>query len=85
MFCVAECAEIDHVRKIFETNVFGLMRMTNAVVPHMKARESGHIIHISSIYGLLGVPFGEYYSSTKFAVEGYAESFAPVLRKFNIK
>ncbi|KAK3749952.1 hypothetical protein QZH41_013862 [Actinostola sp. cb2023] len=85
LFCVAECVDIDKVKMVFETNVFGLIRVTNSVVPHMKAQKSGHIVNISSVYGLLGLPFGEYYCSSKFAIEGYAESLAAVLHKFNVK
>lgn len=85
LFCVAECANMDKVKSIFDTNVFGLIRMTNSVVPHMKKQRSGHIVNIGSVYGLIGVPFGELYSATKFAIEGFTESFAPVLQKFNIR
>lgn len=51
----------------------------------MKAKESGHIINISSHAGVVGFPTDEIYSSTKFAVEGLTESMAPTLRQFNIR
>lgn len=85
VFSPAECVQDDIINSIFNTNVFGLMHVTNEVIPYMKSRESGHIVNISAVYGLVGLPFGEYYCSSKFAVEGYAESLAPVLQKFNIK
>lgn len=85
LFSPAECVDVEKIQSIFNTNAFGFMHMTNQVIPGMKSRESGHIVHVSSVYGMIGVPFGEYYCSSKFAVEGYAESLAPILQKFNIK
>ena len=85
LFGVTECAGMDKVKNIFDTNVFGLIRMTTSVVPVMKKQQSGHIVNIGSVYGLIGAPFGELYSATKFAIEGFTESYAPVLQKFNIR
>lgn len=80
-----EKVSMDEIRGLYETNVFGLFRVTQAVIPKMKAKKSGHIINVSSIAGLIGcLPYFEYYNSTKFAVEGFSESIAALLQPFNI-
>jgi short-subunit dehydrogenase len=61
---------------MFETNVFGLIAMTKAVLPGMRARGTGHIVNISSIGGLVGFPGSGYYNATKFAVEGLSEALS---------
>lgn len=61
---------------MFETNVFGLLRVTKALLPKMRERGSGHIINLSSIGGLIGAPGWGYYNATKFAVEGLTEALA---------
>ena len=61
-------------RRLFDINVFGVMRMTNAVLPHMRAQGGGRIVNISSIFGLMPAPYMAAYSATKFAIEGYSES-----------
>ena len=73
------------VRAMFETNVFGLVEMTKAVLPGMRARKSGHIINISSIGGLAGFAATGYYHATKFAVEGLSESLAAEVEPLGIK
>lgn len=70
----AEESSIRQAQAIFDTNVFGIMRMTRAVLPHMRARSSGRIINISSVLGFLPMPYGALYAATKHAVEGYSES-----------
>ncbi len=69
---VEEAAEQD-IRALFETNVFGLIFMTQAVLPGMRARKRGHIVNISSVAGRLAHPGSGYYSASKFAVEGLSE------------
>ncbi|XP_072032979.1 retinol dehydrogenase 8-like [Amphiura filiformis] len=64
-----EHVPMSQIRSIYETNVFGLIRLTQAVIPGMKANRAGHIVNISSIGGLFGYPFCDIYSSAKFAVE----------------
>ena len=66
---VEESAE-DEFRPMFETNVFGLIRVTQAVLPQMRKQGSGHIVNLSSIGGLVATPGFGLYNATKFAVEG---------------
>jgi len=70
---------------IFNLNFFGTLRLIKAVLPSMKAKQSGHIINNSSVSGIVGVPFTDIYCASKFAVEGLSESLAPILRQFNIR
>lgn len=74
----------EETRRMFEINFWGLMHMTNAVLPHMRAQKSGHIINFSSIGGLTSFPTLGYYHATKYAVEGISESLAKELTPFNI-
>lgn len=66
----------DEYMPMFETNVFGLLRVTRALLPKMRERGSGHIINLSSIGGLIAMPGWGYYNATKFAVEGLTEALA---------
>lgn len=66
----------DEVRAIFEVNVFGLLRVTRAVLPHMRAQRNGHVINLSSMAGLSGNTGYGIYNATKFAVEGLSEALA---------
>jgi NAD(P)-dependent dehydrogenase (short-subunit alcohol dehydrogenase family) len=79
-----EEGEDDEVRAMFETNVFGLVAMTNEVLPGMRARRSGHVVNLSSIGGLCGFPGVGYYNATKFAVEGLSEALAAELAPLGI-
>ncbi|XP_072029848.1 retinol dehydrogenase 8-like [Amphiura filiformis] len=69
---------------IMEVNFFGCVRMTKAVVPYMKKQRSGRILQFSSVLGLIAAPELTQYISAKFALEGFSESVAPPLRKFNV-
>jgi NAD(P)-dependent dehydrogenase (short-subunit alcohol dehydrogenase family) len=69
----------------FETNYFGVARMTAAVLQGMRARRAGHIITISSLTGLAAVPFWGHYSASKFAVEGLMEALRHEVRPFGIR
>jgi NAD(P)-dependent dehydrogenase (short-subunit alcohol dehydrogenase family) len=71
-----EEGEDDEVRAMFEANVFGLIAVTKAVLPGMRRRRKGHVVNISSVGGLVGLPGVSYYNATKFAVEGLSESLA---------
>ncbi|WP_179476076.1 oxidoreductase [Mycolicibacterium vinylchloridicum] len=76
---------ITQSQRLFDINVFGVMRMTNAVLPHMRKQGGGRIVNISSIFGLMPAPFMAAYSATKFAVEGYSESIDHEVRDDGIR
>jgi len=69
----------------FETNFFGAHRVIKHVLPSMRERKSGMIINISSIAGLIGLPFQPFYSASKFALEGLSEALMHEVKPFNIK
>jgi len=81
----AEESSIEQAKAIFETNFFGLIRTTRAVVPHMRRQGSGRIINIGSVLGFLPMPYGALYAATKHAVEGYSESLDHELRTRGIR
>jgi len=81
----AEESSIEQARLIFETNFFGIVRMTRAIVPHMRQQGGGRIINIGSVLGLLPMPYGALYAATKHAVEGYSESLDHELRTRGIR
>jgi short-subunit dehydrogenase len=81
----AEESSIEQARSIFDTNFFGIVRMTRAVVPHMRRQESGRIINIGSVFGFLPAPYMALYAATKHAVEGYSESLDHELRTRGIR
>ena len=68
----------------FETNLFGPINMINAVLPSMRARQSGQILNITSIAGYMGLPFRGVYSASKGALELITESYRMELKTFNI-
>src|ERR1700722_17158610 len=80
-----EEGEDEEVRALFETNVFGLIAVTNAVLPGMRARKKGHIVNLSSIGGLVSFATTGYYHATKYAVEGLSESLAQEVAPLGIK
>src|SRR5438045_3940792 len=81
----AEESSIEQARAIFETNFFGIVRMTRAVVPHMRRQGSGRIVNIGSVFGFLPAPYMALYAATKHAVEGYSESLDHELRNRGIR
>jgi NAD(P)-dependent dehydrogenase (short-subunit alcohol dehydrogenase family) len=76
---------IDEIKAQFETNLFGVIRTTQAILPIMRKQQFGIIVNMSSGAGRLGYPGGSAYISTKFAVEGLSESMAYELEPFGIK
>ncbi len=76
---------IEEAMAQFDTNYFGVVRMCKAVIPHMRAAGHGLIINISSIGGLVCVPFQAHYCASKFAVEGLSEGLRLEVARFGIK
>ncbi len=80
-----EDASEDEVRKQFETNVFGTLRVIWNVLPGMRERGSGTIVNLSSIGGIVAVPFAGYYSASKHAVEAISESLYYEAKPFGVR
>ncbi len=81
----AEESSIEQTKMIFDTNFFGIVRMTRAVVPYMRKQGKGRIINIGSILGLIPAPYMATYAATKHAVEGFSESLDHELRTRGIR
>lgn len=81
----AEESSTEQAQSIFDTNFFGIVRMTRAVVPHMRQQGGGRIINIGSVLGFLPMPYGALYAATKHAIEGYSESLDHELRTRGIR
>lgn len=79
-----EDTSVDEAKAQFETNFWGCVRVVRAVLPQMRAQRSGRIVLISSIGGVIGIPFQAFYSASKFALEGYAEALAYEVAPFGI-
>jgi NAD(P)-dependent dehydrogenase (short-subunit alcohol dehydrogenase family) len=80
-----EDVPIEEGRRQFEVNVFGLARLTQLVLPMMRAQKSGAIVNITSMGGKIYEPFGSWYHGTKFAVEGMSDCLRMELRPFGIR
>jgi len=81
----AEESSVAQDQRVFDINFFGLIRMTKAVVPHMRAQGRGRIINISSVLGLVPAPYMASYAATKHAIEGYSESVDHELREYGVR
>ena len=81
----AEESSIAQAQALFDVNVFGVLRVTNAVLPTMRRQGKGRIVNLSSVLGFIPAPYSALYSSTKHAVEGYSESLDHELRPFGIR
>ncbi|MEO7125730.1 MAG: SDR family oxidoreductase [Nakamurella sp.] len=75
---------LDELSHVMELNFFGVARVTKAVLPAMRAARSGRIITVTSLNGVVGMPFSDAYNASKFAVEGLMEGLATVLREFGV-
>jgi NAD(P)-dependent dehydrogenase (short-subunit alcohol dehydrogenase family) len=80
-----EAASAEQIKRQFDTNVFGLMSVTRAFLPHFRANGAGLFLNVSSIGGRVTFPFISLYHSTKWAVEGYSESLAYELGELGIQ
>jgi NAD(P)-dependent dehydrogenase (short-subunit alcohol dehydrogenase family) len=85
MFGPIEEITTQEVKKQFETNFFGIIRLIKAIVPIMRKQGNGIIVNISSMVGKFGVPLNSAYVSSKFAVEGLSESIKFELEEFGIR
>jgi NAD(P)-dependent dehydrogenase (short-subunit alcohol dehydrogenase family) len=81
----AEESSIIQTKAIFDVNVHGVIRMTNAVLPHMRAGGSGRVVNVSSVLGFVPAPFMAVYAATKHAIEGYSESLDHEVRDLGIR
>ena len=80
-----EETSIAEAQTLFDTNLFGILRTTKAVLPHMRAQHSGRIVNVSSVLGFLPAPYMALYSASKHAVEGLSETLDHEVRQFGIR
>lgn len=81
----AEESSAAQAQELFDTNFFGVVRMTNAILPHMRAQGSGRIVNVSSIVGFVPTPYNVFYSSSKYALESYSQGLDHEVREFGIR
>jgi NAD(P)-dependent dehydrogenase (short-subunit alcohol dehydrogenase family) len=81
----AEESSVVQAQDVFDINVFGAIRVTRAVLPHMRGRRAGRIINISSVLGLVPAPYAAVYAATKHAIEGYSESVDHEVREHGVR
>lgn len=80
-----EATPMAHIRKIFETNTFGVMAMTQAVIPQLRARRSGVVVNVTSSVTLAAMPLAAAYTASKTAIEGFTGSLAHELAAFGVR
>ena len=80
-----EATPMSHIRKVFDTNTFGVLAMTHAVIPQMRERRSGVIVNVTSSATLAPMPLAAAYTASKQAIEGFTGSLAHELGYFNIQ
>jgi NAD(P)-dependent dehydrogenase (short-subunit alcohol dehydrogenase family) len=85
VFGAAEESSDAQAQELFDTNFFGLVRLTREVLPHLRAQRSGRIINVGSVLGFLPAPYGALYAASKHAVEGYSESLDHETREFGVR
>jgi NAD(P)-dependent dehydrogenase (short-subunit alcohol dehydrogenase family) len=81
----AEESSVDQAKALFDVNLFGVFRLTNAVLPTMRRQGSGRIVNISSVMGLIPAPFMALYAASKHALEGYSESLDHEIRATGVR
>jgi len=81
----AEESSVAQAQALFDVNLFGVLRLTNAVLPIMRRKGKGRIVNLSSVLGFIPAPYSALYASTKHAIEGYSESLDHELRAFGIR
>lgn len=81
---VFESATKEQIKNQFDVNVFGMMHVTQAVLPYLRKNGGGTIINVSSLVGVVGLPFTSLYASSKFALEGFSEALSYELADLNI-
>ncbi|WP_218929674.1 oxidoreductase [Streptomyces sp. Rer75] len=81
----AEENSVAQAQGVFDVNVFGVMRMVKAALPHMRARGRGRIINLSSVLGFLPSPYMAVYAASKHAIEGYSESLDHEIREHGVR
>lgn len=84
MVAPLEGASIAEAQQLFDVNVWGPIRTLQEVLPHMRKRRNGHVINVSSLSAMRGTPCAEYYSGSKFALEGIMDSARHSLAPYNI-
>jgi len=80
-----EETSVSEAASLFDINVFGVLRTTHAVLPHMRAQRRGRIVNISSVLGFLPAPYLGIYAASKHAVEGYTETLDHEIRRFGVR
>ena len=80
-----EQTSFEDLRRTMDVNFFGVWRVTRAVLPAMRAARAGRILSVTSVGGLIGQPFNDAYCAAKFAVEGWMEALAPVVKRLGIQ
>lgn len=85
MLGAVEETSVAEAQALFDTNVFGILRTTHAVLPQMRAQRSGRIVNVSSVLGFIPAPYMGLYAASKHAVEGLSESLDHEVRKFGIR
>lgn len=80
-----EATPMSHVRKVFETNTFGVMAMTQAVIPQFRSRRSGVVVNVTSSVTLAPMPLAAAYTASKMAIEGFTGSLAHELQAFDVR
>lgn len=80
-----EATPMSHIRKVFDTNTFGVMAMTQAVIPQFRARQSGVVVNVTSTVTLASMPLAAAYTASKSAIQGFTGSLAHELEAFNVR